>query len=282
MALAILAVASLSALVLGWESAVADKIRKSGKVTIGYRESSIPFSQINNAGKPEGYSIDLCLAIVDFIKTDWSLPNLQIDYVPVTSQTRIPLIANGTIDLECGSTTNTLARGKQVDFLVTTFVTGSKIAVRANSDINEIEDLRGKRGVVAAGSTNERIAHALNREKGLNMTIISATDQAQGWLTMETGRADAFVSDDVILFGFRAKARNPNDFKVAGRLLSFDPYGIMLRRNDSTFRLAGNQALARIFKNGEAEKIHKKWFEPIGVPPNPLLKASFELHALPD
>jgi len=259
-----------------------EKIKRTGKISIGYRESSVPFSQIDDKGKPEGYSIDLCLRIVDSIKAELQLPSLEVNFVPVSGQTRIPLIVNGTVDLECGSTTNTLSRGKQVDFLATTFVTGTKIAVRANSGINEIEDLRGKRVVTAAGSTNERIVEELNREKDLKLTLISAKDQSQGWLTMTTGRADAFVSDDVILFGFVAKERNPAEFKVAGRLLSFDPYGVMIHRNDSAFRLAGNQALARLFRSGQAETIHEKWFTPIGVPLSPLLKASFQLNALPE
>jgi glutamate/aspartate transport system substrate-binding protein len=259
-----------------------DKIKSSNKIAIGYRESSVPFSQINNAGKPEGYSIDLCLKIVDAIKTELNLPNLAVDFVPVTGQTRIPLIANNTIDLECGSTTNTLSRGKQVDYLTTTFVTGSKIAVRADSGVTEIEDLKGKRVVTAAGSTNERVAAALDKEKGLQLDLISVKDQSQGWLALETGRADAFLSDDVLLYGFIAKAREPKSFKVTGRLLSFDPYGIMVRRNDSAFRLAGNQALAKLFRTGEIHTIYAKWFDPIGVPLSPLLKAGFELGALPE
>ncbi|MEY9178876.1 glutamate/aspartate transport system substrate-binding protein [Bradyrhizobium sp. USDA 326] len=259
-----------------------DKIKGSQKITIGYRESSVPFSQPDNSGKPEGYSIDLCLQIVDNIKRELNLPNLAVEFVPVNGQTRVPLIANGTIDLECGSTTNTLARGKQVDFLSTTFVTGSRIAVRADSGINEIEDLKGKRIVTAAGSINERVAEKLNKELNLNLTLSSSKDQSQGWLALETGRADAFISDDVILYGFAAKADDPKKFKVTGRLLSFDPYGIMVRRNDAAFRLLGNQALARLFRSGEAVKIYHKWFDPIRVPLSPLLMAAFELGALPD
>jgi glutamate/aspartate transport system substrate-binding protein len=259
-----------------------DKLRASQKITIGYRESSVPFSQLDNAGKPEGYSIDLCLQIVDSIKRELGLPGLAVDFVPVTGQTRIPLIANGTVDLECGSTTNTLARGKQVDFLTTMFVTGSRLAVRSDSGFTEIEDLRGKRVVTAAGSTNERVAEKFNKELNLNLTLTSAKDQSQGWLALETGRADAFISDDVILYGFAAKAADPKKFKITGRLLSFDPYGIMVRRNDASFRLLGNQALARLFRSGDAEKIYHKWFDPIGVPLSPLLKAGFELGALPE
>ncbi|MDF2688144.1 MAG: amino acid transporter substrate-binding protein [Microvirga sp.] len=259
-----------------------DKIKASNKIAIGYRESSVPFSQINNAGKPEGYSLDLCLKIVEAVKEELKLPNLTVDFVPVTGQTRIPLIANNTIDLECGSTTNTLARGKQVDFLNTTFITGSKIAVRADSGINEIEDLKGKRVVTAAGSTNERVAAAIDKEKGLKLDLISVKDQSQGWLALETDRADAFVSDDVLLYGFIAKAKDPKSFKVAGRLLSFDPYSIMVRRNDSGFRLVGNTALAKLFRTSEIETIYAKWFQPIGVPVGPLLKSAFELGALPE
>jgi glutamate/aspartate transport system substrate-binding protein len=259
-----------------------EKIKRTGAVTIGYRESSVPFSYINDKGQPEGYSIDLCLRIVESLKVDLSLPNLKVNFVPVSGQTRIPLIVNGTVDLECGSTTNTLTRQQQVDYLATTFVTGSKIAVRKDSGINEVKDLKGKAVITAAGSTNERIVQDLNQTLGLNLTLTTAKDQSQGWLALETDRADAFLSDDVLLYGFISKARNPGDFKVTGKLLSFDPYAIMIRRNDSSFRLAANKALANLFRSGQAIELYNKWFQPIGVPMNPLLQASFELNALPE
>lgn len=264
------------------EGLALEKIKNLGTVTIGYRESSVPFSFIDDKGQPEGYSIDLCLRIVDSLKETLNLPDLEVKYVPVTGQTRIPLIVNGTVDLECGSTTHTLTRAQQVDYLNTTFITGSAIAVRADSGIESIQDLQGKTVVTAAGSTNERIAAAINDEHDLNLTLITARDQSQGWLTLETDRADAFLSDDVLLYGFISRSRNPDDFTVAGDLLSYDPYAIMVRRNDSAFRLAGNRALAELSRSGEIREIYSRWFDPIGVPLGPLLEASFELNALPE
>lgn len=267
-------------------SAVLDRIKARDVIRIGHREASIPFSYISDEGTPIGYSMDLCGRIVDEVKTEIDAPDLRVEYVPVTGQTRIPLIANGTIDMECGSTTNNLTRSKQVDFLAITFVAGTKLAVRKDADIDEIEDLDGKIVAVAQGTTNERAIEAAAEKAGIEFDVVSVRDQSQGFLALETRRVDAFASDNVLLFGLISKARTPEEFEVTGRFLSYDPYGIMVPRDDSTFRLLGNKVLADLMRSGEAVAIYEKWFAPgptnIGMPLDDTLRTAFELQALPE
>jgi glutamate/aspartate transport system substrate-binding protein len=258
------------------------KIKKTGVITLGYRDASIPFSYIGPDNKPTGYSIDLCLRIVDAIKSELSLPSLRINLVPVTAQTRVPLLTNGTIDLECGSTTHTLTRAQQVDFLSTTFITGSRLVVKRASGLKEIEDFKGRVVAVGAGSSNERVAEELNAQKSLGYKIVSAKDLSQAWLALETDRADAFLGDDVILHGFVARSKKPDDYVITGKFLSFDPYGIMIRRDESAFRLVANKTLAQLFRSGEIKEIYKRWFDQINMPLQPLLETAFEIQAFPE
>jgi glutamate/aspartate transport system substrate-binding protein len=194
-------------------------------------------------------------------KKEIGMPDLKIKYVPVTSQTRIALMANGTIDLECGSTTNNLTRQKQVDYLPITFITGTKIASKKSSGIKEIEDLKGKTIALSLGTTNEKAIKRVAQEKGINIKTIMVKDHPQGWLSLETGRADAYASDDVLLFGLISKSKKPEDFQVTGRFLSYDPYGIMVPRNDSTYRRLGTVVIADMMRSGELLKIYDKWFK---------------------
>ena len=267
------------------DSFVLKRIKERGVINIGHREASIPFSYIGSDGKPIGYSMDLCLKIVDKIKEEIKAPNLKIKYVPVTSQTRIPLMANGTIDMECGSTTNNLTRSKQVDYLAITFITGTQMGVKKNSGINEIEDLNGKAIALSLGTTNEKAVKAVIKEKGLNVKIVMVKDHPQGWLALETGRVDAYATDHVLVYGLISKSKDPSQFKVTGRFLSYDPYGIMVPRNDSTFRLLGNTVLADMMRSGEINKVYDKWFNPgptnIKMPLSATLRSAFEIQALP-
>ena len=258
------------------------KIKNSGAVALGYRDASPPFSYIGQDGKPTGYSLELCLKIADAIKAELGLSSLRIDLVPVTAQTRIPLLTNGTIDLECGSTTHTLTRAQQVDFLSTTFITGSRLVVKRSSGFKEVEDLKGRIVSVGAGSSNERVAEDVNAKNSLGYKIVSAKDLSQAWLALETDRADAFLGDDVILHGFVARSKRPDDYIITGRFLSFDPYGIMIRRDESAFRLIANRTLARLFRSGEIKEIYQRWFIPIGLQLPPLLGSAFEVQAFPE
>jgi glutamate/aspartate transport system substrate-binding protein len=266
-------------------SMVLDRIKERGTINMGHRESSVPFSYIGDDGKPQGYSIDLCMKFIDAIKAEIEMPNLKINLVPVTSQTRIALMANGTIDLECGSTTNNLTRQKQVDYLPTTFITGTKIASKKGSGIKEIEDLEGKTVALSLGTTNEKAIKRVAEENGINIKTLMVKDHPQGWLSVETGRADAYASDDVLLYGLVSKSKNPEEFQVTGRFLSFDPYGIMVPQNDSLYRRLGTATLADMMRSGEIHKIYDKWFNPgptgINMPMSDTLRTAFEIQALP-
>jgi glutamate/aspartate transport system substrate-binding protein len=265
------------------------KIKDSGTITIGHRDGSIPFSYFDDKQQPIGYSMDLCMAIVEEVKKELALPTLAVKLNPVTSQTRIPLMANGTVDLECGSTTNNLTRQKQVAYAPTTFVTGTKLLVKKSSKIKSYKDLKGKTVVVTQGTTNERVIKALNDKENLGMKFLNAKDHPESFLTVESGRAQAFVLDDVLLYGLAAKAKSPKDFEVVGDYLSYDPYAIMFRKNDSDFAVVANRALSKLMASGEITKIYDKWFMTklpdgtmIGMPMSPLLKAAFQLQALPE
>lgn len=257
------------------------KIAASGEIVIGHRESSVPFSYLDSNQQPVGYSIDLCMKIVDAVAAELG-KELTVKYVPINPKTRIALLANGTIDLECGSTTNNLTRQQQVEYLPVTFVTGTKILTHKDSGINSVADLDGKAIALAQGTTNERAIMAAVEAAGMNVKILPVRDHAEGMLSLETDRVDAYATDHILLYGLISKSKTPDDFAVVGDFLSFDPYALMVRRDDSAFELVGKKALAQVFRSGEINAIYAKWFDPLGVPADPLLKAAFQLGALPE
>lgn len=270
------------------------KVKDSGTITIGHRETSIPFSYLDEKQQPVGYSMDICAAIVEEVKKELGLTSLNVKYNPVTSQTRIPLMTNGTIDIECGSTTNNLTRQKQVAFAPVTFITGTKLLVKKSARIKSYKDLKNKTVVVTQGTTNERTIKALSDKDNLGIKFLNAKDHAESFLTVESGRAVAFAMDDILLYGLIAKAKNPKDFDVVGDYLSYDPYGMMFRTNDDAFGVVVRRAVARFFGdagtcNGPIRKVYNKWFvdklpsgESMGVPLSPLLEAVCRTNALPD
>ena len=258
------------------------KIADRGAIVIGHREASVPFSYIDQNQKPIGFSVDLCLKIADAVKEELKKPDIRIDYVPVTPQTRFALLANGTVDLECGSTTNTFSRQSQATFTFTTFITGTKIMVRRNSGIKSVDDLGGKTLVVLPGTTNEQALKAYIEQKRMNTRVLNVREHPEALLAMETDRADAYGSDDVLLYSARARAKNPDQYAVVGEFLTYDPYAIMMPRNDSAFATVADKAIARMFRDGSFMQAYKKWFEPIGMPLSPLLEAAIKLQALPD
>lgn len=258
-----------------------EKIAASGEIVLGHRESSVPFAYLDENQKPIGYSIDLCHKIVEAVSAELG-KEISIKYVPVNPKTRIALMANGTIDLECGSTTNNLTRQEQVEYLPTTFITGTKLLVRKDGGIATIDDLDGKAVALAQGTTNERAVKAAIEEKGLDVKILPVRDHAEGMLSLETDRVDAYSTDHILLFGLISKSKSPDDFAVVGDFLSFDPYALMVRRDDSAFELVGKKALAAVFRSGEINDIYEKWFGPLGVEQTDLLKAAFQINALPE
>ena len=267
------------------KSPILKRIKERGVINMGHREASVPFAYISSSGKVQGYSIDLCDLFVEKIKKTLKMPDIKVKHVPVTSQTRLALIANGTIDMECGSTTNNLTRQKQVDYLPVTFITGTKLGSKKGSGITEIEDLEGKVIALSQGTTNEKAIKRVMKEKGIKIKIVPVKDHPQAWLALTTGRVDAYATDDVLLYGLISKSKNPDQFQVTGRFLSYDPYGLMVPRNDSTYRRLGTVLLADLMRSGEMQKIYDKWFNPgptkINMPISDTLKMAFEIQALP-
>ena len=237
------------------------KIKDTGVVKIGHRDASIPFSYLDDKQRPIGYGVDICLKIVDAIKAELKMPKLKVEYVPVTSQTRIPILTGGNIDMECGSTTNSVERQKQVAFAPTYFMTGTKLIVKKSSGVKGYDDLKGKTVVFTQGTTNERAMKAYNDEKKLGINFIPAKDHAESFLAVETGRAVAFPMDDILLYGLRASAKKPADYQIVGQFLSDDPYGIMLRKDDPAFKKLVDKTVTGLYKSGEINKIYARWFQ---------------------
>jgi glutamate/aspartate transport system substrate-binding protein len=256
------------------------QIAERGAIVLGHRESSVPFAYLDKNQQPIGYSIDLCMKVVAEVEKAVG-HDLEVRFVPVNPKTRIALMANGTIDLECGSTTNNLTRQEQVEYLPVTFITGTKILTRKNSGIQSVDDLEGKVIALAQGTTNERAIKAAVEKKGIDVKILPVRDHAEGMLALETDRVDAYSTDHILLYGLIAKSRSPEDYAVVGDFLSYDPYALMVPRNESDFELVGKRALAEVFRSGEIDAIYDKWFGPLGVEQTDLLKAAFQIQALP-
>ncbi len=254
---------ALAAFAVGAQAQANDtlkKIKDSGTATMGVRESSGALSYTLGDGKYVGFHVELCQRVLGDIQKQLDMPKLDIKYVAVTSQNRIPLVANGTVDIECGSTTNNLARQKDVAFAVTTFVEEVRIAVKANSGITSIAQLNGKTVATTTGTTS--VQHLRRHEKGagVNFNEVFGKDHADSFLLLESGRADAFVMDASILAGNISKAKNPADFKIVGEVISVEPIAIMIRKDDPAFKKAVDDSLKAMMKSGEIAKIYDKWF----------------------
>jgi glutamate/aspartate transport system substrate-binding protein len=242
------------------------KIKESGAITIGHRDASVPFSYYDDKQQPVGYAMDLCHRIVDAVKKDLAMPKLEVKYQLVTSANRIPLMANGTIDLECGSTTNNLERQKQVWFTITHFVTANRWIAKKSSKVHSLDDLKGKTIVSTAGTTNIKQITEINGQKNLGMNIISANGHPEAFQMVETGRAAAFVMDDILLYSLAAQSRSPKDYEISKQALSVEPYGIMVRKDDAEFKKVVDAAMTEIYKSGQINAIYAKWFQK-PVPP---------------
>ena len=237
-----------------------DKVKKEGVIVIGHRDASIPFSYLDDKQQPIGYSMDLCMKIVDAVKAELKMPNLQVKLNQVTSATRIPLMANGTVDMECGSTTNNIERQKQVAFITTTFVTANRLVSKKASKISTLDDMKGKAIVSTSGTTNIKQITELNAARNLGMNVMAAKDHAESFLMVETGRAVAFAMDDILLYSLVASSKAPADYTITNEALSVEPYGIMIRKDDPTFKKVADGAIQALFKSGEINKIYAKWF----------------------
>ncbi|WP_394782073.1 amino acid ABC transporter substrate-binding protein, partial [Undibacterium sp.] len=234
--------------------------KETGTITLGVRDSSIPFSYLDDKQSYQGYSIDLCLKIVTAVQKQLGLSSLKVVMNPVTSATRIPLMANGTVDLECGSTTNNVERQKQVAFAPTTFVTANRILSKKSSNIKTLTDLKGKTVVSTSGTSNLKQLTTLNADQSLGINIMPAKDHAEAFLMVETGRAAAFVMDDILLASLAANSKNPAEYEISKEALSVEPYGIMLRKDDAAFKKAVDTAISNVLTSGDINRIYHKWF----------------------
>jgi glutamate/aspartate transport system substrate-binding protein len=237
------------------------KVKETGTFTIGHRDSSVPLSYLDDKLQPIGFSLDLCKHVVEAVKAKLGMADLKVVYNPVTSATRIPLVANGTVDIECGSTANMTVRQQQVGFSYTFFVPQFKWIARTASGISSAEDLRGKTVVVTAGTNTAVFVNKMNSDEKLGMTIMQSKDHAESFLLVETGRASAWMEDDVLIAGFRANARKPADFQLLDKSYPSDPYALMLRKDDPQFKGLVDQTLAALMRSGEFEKLYVRWFE---------------------
>lgn len=252
------------------ESGTLKKIKETGTITLGVRDSSIPFSYLDDKQSYQGYSIDLCLKIVTAVQKQLGLSSLNVKLNPVTSATRIPLMANGTIDLECGSTTNNMERQKQVSFAPTTFVTANRILSKKSSNIKSLADLKGKSVVSTSGTANLKQLTTLNADQSLGINIMPAKDHAEAFLMVETGRAAAFVMDDILLASLAANSKAPGDYEISKTALSVEPYGIMLRKDDVPFKAAVDKAISAVLTSGDVNRIYAKWFM-AAIPPKGII-----------
>jgi glutamate/aspartate transport system substrate-binding protein len=263
---------------------VLKRIKDSGEMTIGHRDASVPFSYLDDKQQPVGYSMDLCLRVVDAVKAQLKLPALKVVYNPVTSANRIPLIANGTIQIECGSTVNNVERQQQVAFSDTTFIVSTRFIAKRASNLKTLADLRGKTVVCTAGTNTLARVNGLNQKQNLGMTILTGKDHAESLLMVDSGRAAAFFEDDILLTGLAANARDPSSWAIGTEAFSIDPYALMLPRGDAAFKQLVDRTLVDYYKSGAIMATYDKWFSkpipPKGVtlhfPLSAPLKKAFE------
>ena len=255
--------AALAACALACTAAQADTLKKvadMGKITVAYREASVPFSYLAGSGGPVGFSVEISNAIVDAVKKELNKPALKVDLQAVTSQNRIPLLQNGTIDIECGSTTNNTVRGKDVQFAINYFYTGTRLLVKKNAGIKNWADLAKKKVASTTGTTNAQVIRKYSKDNNLDFDIVLGKDHDDAMLLVDAGRAEAFAMDDILQFGLKNNARNPADWDVVGDALQVEPYACMMRKDDPQFQKLVNGVIGGMMKSGEFERLYAKWF----------------------
>lgn len=243
------------------DSLTLQKIKETGIITLGFREGSMPFSYLDDKQRPIGYSMDLCYHVVDAVKERLKLQHLEVKLSPVRSANRIPFLTNGIVDLECGTTTNTVERQRLVGFTVTTFVANSSIVSKKSSDMRTVNDLRSQAVVSTAGSTHLKILADINRSQDMDMLVLAGKDNFESFQMVETDRVAAFVMDDVLLHALVASSRNPAEYVISNSGLSIEPYGILLRKTDPEFKRLADEAIIKLFNNGEINRLYQKWFQ---------------------
>lgn len=279
MVFAIAAITSLAG-----DAQTLEKITASNKITVSYRESAVPFSYALTPTRPVGFAVDLTEAVIDDVRAKLKQYSLETVYIPVTGQTRIPLLVNGSYDLECGSTTNTAARGKEVAFAISHFYTGTRLLAKKSANLKGYADLAGKPVATTAGSTNEKVLRKYSSDHNLDIQIVTAKDYGEALQMVEDDRALAMALDDVLLFGLRANAKDPGALEIVGETLQVEPYGCMLRKDDPAFKKLVDGTITRLIKSGEFARLYAKWFESpippkgavLGMPMSAALKANLK------
>jgi glutamate/aspartate transport system substrate-binding protein len=277
----------LAALVLGGPALGQDldgtlkKIKTSGTFTIGYREAAPPFSFPGPEKRPVGYSIDLCMHVASTIQKQLGMENLKLDWVPVTAENRIDMVAQGKVDIECGTTTTSLSRQERVDFSLMTFVDGGSLLTAANANLRGLADLTDKRIAVIPGTTTEKALADFLKKEFISVKVVQVKDHLEGLAAIEKGLADAFASDRGTLIGIAVTSKDPTRFALANVVFSYEPYGLMVRRNDAAFRLAVNRALAGLYRSGGFVPIYERWFGGFGKP-SEAIQAMYLLNGLPE
>ncbi len=280
----LIAIASASACLLALVSPASadtlDKIKASGAILVGYRTDAPPFSATGPGSQPEGFSIDLCDRVVAAVKIALNTDNLGVKYVPVDAESRFKKLEAGEIDIECGATTRTLSRQARVDFTLFTFLTGAELLVRFESDIHGPSDLAGKKIAVLPGTTTESVMKDAFKRLLVNATIVSVKDHDDGVAAVTDGRVDGYASDEVLLIGLARKTKDPTLYRLSGTMYSYEPYALMVRKNDAAFRLVADRALAQTYKSGQIWEIYKRWFGQWNVKPSDALAALYAMQTL--
>jgi glutamate/aspartate transport system substrate-binding protein len=282
LASAILALLLASPAVAGDQEDTLAKIKRTGAILLGFTKLSAPFSSLGGDGKPQGYSIDLCLRIADSVKKDLSLPQLNVKWAEVTAENRVASVVNGTVDIECGTTTKTLSRMAQVDFSLLIFLDGGSLMVTTASGIDRLTDLHGKRVAVIPGTTTERGMRDVATKLSIqNVMVVSVKDHAEGLAALDNGKVDAYASDRTLLGGLAVNSRNPAKLKLLDEFISYEPYALMMRRGDAGFQLAVDRALTRLYRSAEVVPIYEKWFGPFPAGGS-LIAALYVLNSVPE
>jgi glutamate/aspartate transport system substrate-binding protein len=275
----------LSSAATAWSQeidSVAKKVREKGTITMGYRETLLPTSYLDENKQPTGYSVEFCHRIIDALKAELKVAEIKVNYIPVNIQTRQALVANGTVDIECGGTVNTLARAKQVDFSPVTYVAASQMLVLKASGINGISDLNGKIVAIATGGSSEPEMKAIVKEHNLTVRILPVDDHAAGLIAVETRRADVYFNDNAAFFSLMKQAKKPETLAIVGPEYGYSPQGFMIPKNNPTLQWVVASTMARMVRNGDAEKLFNKWFNPFGATIGPKLRAAWDTFSYPD
>ena len=277
--LALLPLCLVPAIVVG---GTLDQIRKSGEIRVGYRTDARPLSFNDSSGQAAGYSVELCKRIAAAVKDHLKLKEVKTTLVPLTSEDRIDAIINNRADIECGATTITLSRAEKVDFTLMTFVTGGGFLTLANSGIESLGNLAGKSVAVVTGTTSQTSLQKYLQKNLIDAKVVVVADRSEGMKQLQARKVDAFASDQIVLIGEILSAADPKAYSLGTDLFSFEPYGLVVRRNDADFRLVANRAIAQLYRSGQIEELFNRWFGQIGVQPTPVLRAMYMLEALPE